>query len=289
MSGTYGPPGSGSSNSVALTSSLANRLRLLVDGLGSTLYRLTWKEWVTESGRSIPALRASVLRTSDSGCGGWPTPTGEDHKSDGPLTVQRVDVAIAKGIPLPTPAQRLRNIVLLAGWRSPAVSDSEGGPCETVHSKPHPRLNLRSQVGLAGWPTTGAADATRGAPETPEQKKQRNRTGMTLLDVASLAGWKTPSTTEPGVSLGRLQDKQGKAWMPGQRAYDKHTGRVAQTGLQHMAQAAFGPTPTGSSAATGKLGQLNPAHSRWLIGLPAEWDACAPTETLSSLRKRRRS
>src|SRR5574341_2257412 len=46
---------------------LANKLRAKTDLLGSTLFKLTWKQRVTPSGRSIPALRASGHRTSGSG------------------------------------------------------------------------------------------------------------------------------------------------------------------------------------------------------------------------------
>jgi len=56
-------------------------------------------------------------------------------------------------------------------------------------------------------------------------------------------GWRTPATSEPGVSLERLQTKEGDPWTPGQRAYDKETGRVAQVGLTHEIQATW-PSPT---------------------------------------------
>lgn len=55
-------------------------------------------------------------------------------------------------------------------------------------------------------------------------------------------GWRSPATTEPGVMLKRLQTKEGEPWQPGQRAYDKETGRLAQVGLTHEILAAW-PTP----------------------------------------------
>ncbi len=73
-SGTFGRPGIGSSHSVALMSSLGNRLRARMAWYGSILYRLTWKDRVTPAQRLIPALRASKLPTRDSGYIGWQTP-----------------------------------------------------------------------------------------------------------------------------------------------------------------------------------------------------------------------
>ena len=51
---------------------------------------------------------------------------------------------------------------------------------------------------------------------------------------------------------------------------------------------ATGEILTGSTAEMPAGGQLNPAHSRWLIGLPSAWDACADMGTPSSPRRRRK-
>lgn len=74
-SGTSGPPSSGSSSSAALQLSLESRLRVRLSDLGSTLYTLTWKPWVTPSGVSRSRLRASALPIHVTDRTGWPTPT----------------------------------------------------------------------------------------------------------------------------------------------------------------------------------------------------------------------
>lgn len=195
MSGIYGLRSITSSNSADLSRSLANRLREKTDLLGSTLYSLTWKERVTPLGRLIPALRASVRRTSDSDCTGWPTPSVRDYKGgyqggrirNGKISTDTLDVA----------AQ-------LAGWRTPSASDSEGGVME-IRPGTTGRYKLRDEVHLA------------------------------------------------------------------------------------VRQTVSGEMLIGSDAKMESGGQLNPAHSRWLMALPPSWDDCAVTAMPLTQRQQKRS
>ena len=91
---------------------------------------------------------------------------------------------------------------------------------------------------------------------------RNNKISTDTLDVtAQLAAWQTPKATEVIRSEAFLR------------------GRTSLSPLECLTS---GQTAIGSPAATEKPGQLNPAHSRWLMGLPPEWDACAPTAMPSS-------
>lgn len=181
MSGTSGRSFPVSSASAALQQSLESRLRAKTASPGSTLYKIAWKMRVTPAGRSIPALRASVRRTSGSDCTGWPTPLSNSTNGAG-------------------------------------VSGRQGGP------------NLQTAASYAGWVTPAARD------------------------------WKDT----PGMATQRPDGRSRMDQLP----------RQAQLSCP-VRLTASGEMLTGSTAEMDNGGRLNPAHARWLQGLPRIWDDCA--------------
>jgi hypothetical protein len=147
---------------------------------------------------------------------------------------------------------------------------------------------------MAGWPTPTAN--TRDQPET-------KRGLETLGGLAKLAGWPTPNCPrnhDSDLSAGRLYATKMQRDLPEQAWTTDWTDTAVTPGCftgKDLVPLANGPARltasgemlTGSSAGMDAGGQLNPAHSRWLMGMPAEWDACAPTATPSSRKSRRPS
>ena len=266
-SGTYGRPGTGSSRSAALQKSLVSKLQAKTQNLGSTLYSLTWKSWTTPAGRSLSRLRASVRRISVTDFTGWPTPQTSDSTGGG--QARRALGATRHG-------SNLNDFVMLSGWPTPSstIVDSKPRPPITANRKPtDPQIGLADvAVHLAGWPTPMAGTPAQNGNNAAGNNDSSRRT-------VALAGWGTPTAGEPGGSgeqyLARSQGKTGNT-------YPSMLTHQVQCFLPGPARlTATGEMLTGSSAGMESGGQLNPAHSRWLMGLPVTWDECAPIKNAS--------
>lgn len=247
--GTSRQSSSTSSASAALQSSLGNRLRQQLQNRGCAIYRFTWKEKTTPSGLPYSQLVASVPRTNATDCSSarttWPSPCAQNGTVNGYTDWEKVIKRKEAGR-----QQNLQDVVILAAWATPTANDFKGSGMTVIRKdgkdRTFDRLDYATDQGLmAAWPTPMAKDGGTGGSE---KEAWMNSTRQ-----------KRPS----GASVGAVL-----------KDYVLLTRPIRLTGSGQML--------TGSAAGTVNSGQLNPAHSRWLMGYPPEWDDCAVTAMPSS-------
>ena len=220
---TLGPQtlGSQTLGSKTLSSSLGSRLRARLASPGTTLYRLTWSAKVTPSGRSVCALLASALPTSDKGSTGWDTPASQEAGGTPEQFLDRKRKSVAAGnqlgvslTSLSLQAQLSRDSV--SGWATPQKHDAQSPktPEQVARMKQtssrstaggSPGVsNLNEQVQLASWQTPTVMDHTgRG------YHSQRDGSRFpSLVGQAHLSSWPTPMASDTDRGVRRQEEKE---------------------------------------------------------------------------------
>ncbi|KIQ21567.1 hypothetical protein RT95_20690 [Xanthomonas campestris] len=143
-----------------------------------------------------------------------------------------------------------------------------------------------SASGSTGWPTPVARDHFPAhSPDYIAAKKAQGHGMSNLNDTVQLAGWPTTSCSNDRTGTPESALKM-----------TRKDGSKVQQRLQDFAvicqpirYTASGLVLTGSDAGMENSGQLNPDHSRWLMGYPPAWQHCVVTAMQSFQRRPRRS
>lgn len=121
-------------------------------------------------------------------------------------------------------------------------------------------MNIQTAVTLTGWPTPTTESAMR--------EKRYAQGGMPFSMAAALAGWPTPQVNYITNATTVQMSSDG-------RETPNKIGWAASL-CGPLRLTVFGEMRTGSYVEMANGVQLNPAHSRWLMGLPRAWDESSP-------------
>lgn len=123
------------------------------------------------------------------------------------------------------------------------------------------------------WPTPKARD---------HHTEGKGQFSLSLAKVSeSMVAWPSPCAQNGTVNGYTDWEKVIKRKEAGRQ---QNLQDVVILANQPIRIKASGQMLTGSDAGMESSGQLNPAHSRWLMGFPPEWDDCAAT-AMQSFRK----
>jgi hypothetical protein len=181
-------------------------------------------------------------------------------------SVRRTSDSDSSGWPTPTTP---------SGGRSVSI-DKMDATGRTADGKKH-TASLEHAVKFAGWPTPMAGTPAQNGNNAAGNNDSSRKT----VDVVSwhLAGWPTPLVG------GTSPASHGQISGDFRRAMDAALKGITQPARLTVS----GELLTGSDAGMESGGQLNPAHSRWLMGYPPEWDDCGVTAMPSSRKSRQLS
>ena len=140
---------------------------------------------------------------------------------------------------------------------------------------------------VASAPRTNATDCSSARTTWPTPTTRDHKDGKECLNVPTnsllgrevwKANWPTPRSADGEKNVRTLEGALSEI----QRKGGPQDVAQAAAITQPIRITASGQMLTGSAAGMENSGQLNPAHSRWLMGYPPEWDDCAVTAMPSS-------
>ena len=152
--------------------------------------------------------------------------------------------------------------------------------CQRAASAHRIKESVSSLVRI-DWPTPAVSAITNAVTmSSTDGRTKPNKLGW----ASALTAWPTPTANDYKGSGETVIRKDGK-----DRTFDR-LDYATEQGIKTATRiTASGQMLTGSDAGMESSGQLNPAHSRWLMGFPQEWDACAVTAMPSSRKSQRNS